>query len=77
MGSDRDAVLDPELRVRGIERLRVIDASAMPDLTSRNINAPVLMIAEKSADHVLSAARRGGVSAGVRGYTGARRIAPV
>ena len=53
MGSDRDAVLDPELRVRGIERLRVIDASAMPDLTSGNINAPVLMIAEKGADHVL------------------------
>jgi len=53
MGSDRDAVLDPKLRVRGIERLRVIDASAMPDLTSGNINAPVLMIAEKGADHVL------------------------
>ncbi len=53
MGSGPESVLDPELRVRGIEGLRVIDASAMPDLTSGNINAPVLMIAEKGADHVL------------------------
>ena len=53
IGTGGDAVLDPELRVLGIERLRVIDASAMPDLTSGNINAPVLMLAEKGADHVL------------------------
>ena len=53
MGSGKDAVLDPELRVLGTQGLRVIDASAMPDLTSGNINAPVLMIAEKGADHVL------------------------
>ncbi|MGE3708720.1 MAG: GMC family oxidoreductase, partial [Hyphomicrobiaceae bacterium] len=53
MGLDKDGVLDPELRVKGAEGLRVIDASAMPDLTSGNINAPVLMIAEKGADHVL------------------------
>ena len=53
MGSGPEAVLDPELRVRGMQGLRVIDASAMPDLTSGNINAPVLMIAEKGADHVL------------------------
>ncbi len=53
MGSGAEAVLDPDLRVKGIEGLRVIDASAMPDLTSGNINAPVLMIAEKGADHVL------------------------
>jgi choline dehydrogenase-like flavoprotein len=53
MGVGDDAVLDPELRVRGIEGLRVADASAMPDLVSGNINACVLMIAEKAADLVL------------------------
>jgi 4-pyridoxate dehydrogenase len=52
MGTGADAVLDPDLRVRGIDRLRVIDASAMPDLVTGNINACVLMIAEKGADLV-------------------------
>jgi 4-pyridoxate dehydrogenase len=52
MGIQDDAVLDPELRVRGTEGLRVIDAAAMPDLISGNINACVLMIAEKGADLV-------------------------
>jgi 4-pyridoxate dehydrogenase len=53
MGSGEDAVLDPALRVRGVDGLRVVDASAMPDLVSGNINACVLMIAEKTADLVL------------------------
>ncbi|XP_046386915.1 glucose dehydrogenase [FAD, quinone]-like [Ischnura elegans] len=47
---DVDAVLDPQLRVRGVAGLRVIDASVMPNITSGNINAPVIMIGEKGAD---------------------------
>lgn len=50
MGADGMAVVDPELRVRGIDRLRVADASVMPDLIGGNTNAPVVMIGEKAAD---------------------------
>src|SRR5205814_10418157 len=49
MGTDDGAVVDPRLRVRGVERLRVIDASVMPTVTSANTNAAALMIGEKGA----------------------------
>ena len=57
MGPAGQGVLDAELRVIGLDRLRVIDASAMPTITSGNTNAPVMMIAEKGAELILRAAR--------------------
>ena len=55
MGADaHNSVVDSELRVHGVRGLRVIDASIFPNITSGNINAPTMMVAEKGADLVLS-----------------------
>jgi choline dehydrogenase len=58
MGAAADvmAVVDPETRVHGMERLRVVDSSIMPSITTGNLNAPTIMLAEKAADHILGRA---------------------
>ena len=58
MGIDPMAVVDPTLKVHGIDGLRVIDSSIMPTMASTNTNAPSIMIGEKGADLVLAEAGR-------------------
>ncbi len=54
MGVDEAAVVDPQLRVRGVQGLRVVDASVMPTVTTGNTNAATVMIAEKAAEAIRS-----------------------
>ena len=56
MGEDKTSVVDQNLRVHGIQNLRVIDASVMPDIVSANLNATTIMIAEKAYDQIKSTA---------------------
>jgi choline dehydrogenase len=63
MGIDALAVVDPQLRVYGIEGLRVADASIMPAVTTGNTNAPSVMIGERAGDFIVGAGREGLASA--------------
>jgi choline dehydrogenase len=62
MGSDEDAVVDPRLRVRGVDGLRVADASVMPWVTTGNTNAPTVMIGERAASFALADAGEAGAT---------------
>ena len=54
MGTDNMSVVDEKLRVHGLQNLRVVDASVMPEITSGNLNAPTLMISERASEFILA-----------------------
>ena len=54
MGVDKMAVVDENLKINGLQNIRVVDASVMPEIPSANLNAPTLMIAEKASDLILN-----------------------
>ena len=54
MGVDKMAVVDEKLNIHGLQNIRVVDSSIMPEITSGNLNAPTLMIAEKASDVIIN-----------------------
>ena len=54
MGIDKSAVVDQKLKIHGLEGIRVADASVLPEITSGNLYAPVIMVAEKASDIILN-----------------------
>ena len=54
MGLDKYSVVDQKLKIHGLEGIRVADASVLPEITSGNLNAPVIMVAEKASDIILN-----------------------
>ena len=54
MGTDKMAVVDENLKIHGLQNIRVVDASVIPEIPSANLNAPTLMIAEKASDLIIN-----------------------